>query len=55
MRITTITVTDDSGVQHTWEGLEGFLHVHAVNDHRKDYQQAVDAHLVLPARSEVKA
>lgn len=55
MKITRITVTDEQGVDHTWEGLEGFLHVHTINENRQPYQQAVDAHLLLEARPEVKA
>lgn len=55
MRITSITVTDEAGVDHTWEGLDGFVRVAAVNAKKEPYRQAVDAHLVLSADPGVKA
>jgi hypothetical protein len=47
MKIHRITVTDSTGVDHTWEGVEGWLSVRSVNKKGQTYQQAIDAHLAL--------
>jgi len=62
MKIHRITVTDETGVDHTWEGLVGYLNVSpgSINGKGKPYQQAVDAHLLLepipikPVRDELQ-
>lgn len=54
MRIHRITVTDDTGVDHTWEGLDGFLTVRSITYKTQPYQTAVDAHLLLSEQTDVK-
>jgi hypothetical protein len=48
MRIVSLTVVDDQGVSHTWEGVEGWLRVRTQSAKKGPYQQGVDAHLLLP-------
>ena len=55
MKIIALTVTDDKGVIHTWEGIEGHVKVRNQSEKKKPYQEAVDAHLLLPARPDISA
>ena len=49
MKIHRITVTDDKGVDHTWEGIEGYVRYETGSIHSKGkaYQQTVEAQLTL--------
>ena len=55
MKITAIRVTDEHGVEHLFEGVEGSLHIRTVTGKGAPYQRGVDAHLLLPAEPTVKA
>jgi CRISPR/Cas system-associated endonuclease Cas3-HD len=59
MKIIALTVTDENGVLHTWEGVEGHVRVrstlHQTGKNATAYQRAVDAHLLLPAEPQVRA
>lgn len=48
MKIIKIVVTDEQGVDHVWEGVEGHVNVRCVSHKKDKYQRAVDAHLLLP-------
>ena len=48
MKIVSLTVVDEKGVSHTWEGIEGWVRVRTQSAKTKPYQQGVTAHLLLP-------
>ena len=56
MKIVSLTVVDDQGVTHKWEGTEGFVSVTTaqkksesqLTGSAKQYGVAVDAHLIVP-------
>lgn len=48
MKIVSLTVVDEHGVTHTWEGVEGWVRVRNQSSKAKPYQEGVDAHLLLP-------
>lgn len=52
MKIVSLTVVDDKGVSHTWEGIEGWVRVRTQSSKAQPYQEGVDAHLLLPPREE---
>jgi hypothetical protein len=55
VKIVALTVTDEHGVEHHWEGVEGHVHVRS-NSYKKDnYVQTVSAHLVLPTEGKIGA
>jgi hypothetical protein len=47
MKITAIRVTDEDGIEHLFEGVEGWLRTRTVSKKGQPYVQAVDAHLAL--------
>lgn len=53
--IRKIVVTDKDGVEHTFEGIEGYAQVYTKSKIGQPYQQAVTFELLLPPRPEVKA
>jgi len=59
VKIIALTVTDGNGTEHTWEGVEGHVHVragaHRIGKNAEAYAMVVDAHLVLPAEPQVQA
>ena len=48
MKITQLSVVDEKGVTHTWEGIEGWVRVRNQSAKKEKYQEGVDAHLLLP-------
>lgn len=55
MKITKIVATDEDGVEHMFEGIEGALHVRAINYKPQPYQQRVEVSLLLAPKENVKA
>jgi hypothetical protein len=58
VKITKIVATDDKGVEHHFEGIEGALHVRSMNAKtvkQEPYQRRVECSLLLPPDPEVKA
>lgn len=55
MKIVSVSVTDDTGIVHTWEGIEGWVKVRNRSAKNQPYQETVVAHLLLPAKGEIKA
>ena len=47
MKIVSLTVVDDHGITHTWEGIEGWAQVRTQSAKTKPYQQDVTAHITL--------
>jgi hypothetical protein len=51
MKIVSIRVTDENGIEHEWEGIEGsatFYTTYIKDDSdKKTYLQCVDAHLKI--------
>jgi hypothetical protein len=54
MKIVKIVVTDEGGIEHEWDGVEGFVRIASVQAKTKPYQQRIEASLLLPARPDVK-
>lgn len=48
MKIVSITVVDEKGVEHKWEGIEGWVRTRTISAKNKPYQQNVTASLLLP-------
>ena len=55
MKIVAITVTDEHGVEHKWEGVEGHVHIRSNSYKKDDYVKTVTAHLVLPSEGKISA
>lgn len=53
MKITAISVTDEKGVVHTWEGIEGWVRIRNQSYKNQDYQESLDAHLLLTTKPDV--
>lgn len=55
MKIQRLTVTDEHGVQHVWEG-EGFVHpIRSESYNSQPYSMSVTAHIALPSQGRVSA
>lgn len=48
MKIVSLSVVDEKGVTHTWEGIEGWVRVRNSSAKSKPYQQTVTASMSLP-------
>lgn len=50
MRITTLAVVDEDGVEHRWEGVEGFVKVRSSSYLTEPYVQVVTAQVTLESK-----
>lgn len=55
MKITKIVATDEQGVEHHFEGVEGYLKIRSINYKKQPYQKQVEAVITLPPEEGINA